>query len=137
MLRFLDQVPQLALNKWCVLALLKHSDATITQLVGSHIPSGFSGPVLVDRHGLPGYSVAVWSATVTAPLADSTNKKFRYIDNLYQHGDVFHGNRALDDALGTLDNGSLAEILQKCRPGIEHAFGIIADPATARNPSWM
>jgi integrase len=85
----------------------------ITQLVGSHIPLGLSGPVLVDRHGLPRYWAAVWSAAVTGALADSTHiKKLRYIDNLYQYGDELLGYGALDDALGTLDDGSLAEILE-------------------------
>ncbi len=85
----------------------------ITQLAGSHIPLNLSGPVLVDRHGLPRYWAAVWSAAVTGALAGSTHiKKLRYIDNLYQHADELLGHGALDDALGTLDDGSLAEILE-------------------------
>ncbi|NHZ44147.1 hypothetical protein F1609_28855 [Massilia sp. CCM 8693] len=46
-------------------------------------------------------------------MADSTHiKKLRYIDNLYQHGDALRGHGALDDALGTLNDGDLAEILE-------------------------
>lgn len=85
----------------------------IAQLVGPHVPRGLSGPVLVDRHGLPRYWAAVWSAAVTGALADSTHiKKLRYIDNLYQHADQLLGYGALDDALGTLNDGDLAEILE-------------------------
>lgn len=85
----------------------------IAQLVGPHLPPGLSGPVLVDQHGLPRYWAAVWSAAVTGALADSTHiKKLRYIDNLYQHGDELRGYGALDDALGTLNDGDLAEILE-------------------------
>jgi integrase len=85
----------------------------ITQLVGPHVPPGLSGPVLIDPRGLPRYWAAVWSAAVTGALADSTHiKKLRYIDNLYQHGDELRGYGALDDALGTLNDGDLAEILE-------------------------
>lgn len=85
----------------------------ISQLVGPHVPQGLSGPVLVDQHGLPRYWAVVWSAAVTGALADSTHiKKLRYIDNLYQHGDELRGYGALDDALGTLNDGDLAEILE-------------------------
>jgi integrase len=85
----------------------------ITQLAGSHVPPVLSGPVLVDHHGLPRYWATVWSTAVTGAFADSTHiKKLRYIDNLYQHGDELLGYGALDDALGTLDDSSLAEILE-------------------------
>jgi integrase len=85
----------------------------ITQLVGPQVPPGLSGPVLVDRHGLPRYWAAVWSAAVTGALADSTHiKKLRYVDNLYQHADQLRGYGALDDALGTLNDVDLAEILE-------------------------
>jgi integrase len=85
----------------------------ITQLVGPHVPRGLSGPVLVDLHGLPRYWATVWSAAVTGALADATHiKKLRYIDNLYQHADQLRGYGALDDALGTLNDGDLAEILE-------------------------
>lgn len=85
----------------------------ISQLVGSQIPPSLSGPVLVDQHGLPRYWATVWSTAVTGALADSTHiKKLRYIDNLYQHADELLGYGALDDALGTLDDSSLAEILE-------------------------
>lgn len=85
----------------------------ISLLLGSHIPSSLSELVLVDRHGLPRYWTADWSAAVTGALADSTHiKKLRYIDNLCQHGDELRGYGALDDALGTLNDGDLAEILE-------------------------
>lgn len=85
----------------------------ITQLAGPFVPVGLSGPVLVDRHGLPRYWAAAWSVAVTGALADSTHmKKLRYIDNLYLHADQLLGFGALDDALGTLNDGNLAEILE-------------------------
>jgi integrase len=85
----------------------------ITQLGGPHVPLGLSGPILVDRHGLPRYWATVWSTAVAGALADSTHiKKLRYIDNLYQHADHLRGYGALDDALGTLSDGDLAAILE-------------------------
>lgn len=85
----------------------------LTQLSGSQIPLGLSGPVLVDQHGLPRYWAAVWSTAVTGALAESTHtKKLRYIENLYQHADELLGYGSLDDALGTLDDSSLAQILE-------------------------
>ena len=87
--------------------------AMITQLVGPQVPPSLSGPVLIDRHGLPRYWATVWSAAVTGALADSTHiKKLRYVDNLYQHADQLYGDGALDDALGTLNAVALAEILE-------------------------
>lgn len=85
----------------------------IINLSGLHLPSNLSGPVLVDRHGLPRYWAAVWSAATTGALADSTHtKKLRYIDSLYRHADELRGPGALDDALGTLSDGVLAELLE-------------------------
>ncbi|WP_175786659.1 site-specific integrase [Burkholderia anthina] len=80
---------------------------------GISVPPGLRGPILVDRYGLPRYWTAVWSTTSAAQLADSTHiKALRYIENLYQHADKLHGASSLDDALGTLDDEALAEILE-------------------------
>jgi len=85
----------------------------IIQLASPAIPPSLSGPVLLDDHGLPRYWAAVWSAAVAGDLAHSTHlKKLRYIDNLYRHGDELQGHGALDDALGTLSDGALAEVLE-------------------------
>jgi integrase len=86
--------------------MLKH-------LSGASVPSGLRGPVLVDQYGLPRYWAAVWSATSAAQLAESTHvKALRYIENLYQHADRLRGRLSLDDALGSLDDEALAEILE-------------------------
>jgi len=46
-------------------------------------------------------------------LADSTRlKKLRYLDNLYQHADELWGCGSLDDALASLDDGRLGQILE-------------------------
>jgi hypothetical protein len=85
----------------------------IINLVSSHSPPSLSGPVLVDSYGLPRYWAVVWSTAVTGALADSTHvKKLRYIDSLYRHADELRGPGALDNALGTLNDGLLAEILE-------------------------
>ncbi|MBB5371312.1 MULTISPECIES: site-specific integrase [unclassified Janthinobacterium] len=85
----------------------------LIQLADAHIPSSLSGPVLVDRHGLPRYWTVVWSAAVAGALADSTHiKKLRYIENLYQHADELCGHGSLDDALGTLNDCRLADMLE-------------------------
>ena len=85
----------------------------ITQLSDSLIPRSLSGPVLLDLHGLPRYWASVWSAASAGQLANSTHlKKLRYIGNLYQHADELYRHGALDDALGTLNDRALAEILE-------------------------
>lgn len=83
-----------------------------------HLPStpcahDLRGPVLVDAHGLPRYWALVWSTLSTAQLADSTLvKKLRCVESLYQHADDLRGSSSLDDALGTLDDEALSQILE-------------------------
>ena len=85
----------------------------LSQLSNSLVPASLSGPVLLDRHGLPRYWATVWSTASTGQLAASTHlKKLRYIDNLYAHAESLCGPGALDDALGSLDDATLAEILE-------------------------
>ena len=85
----------------------------ITQLSDPLIPPSLSGPVLLDQHGLPRYWASVWSTASIGHLAGSTHlKKLRSVGNLYKHADEIHGHGALDDALATLNDHSLAEILE-------------------------
>ena len=85
----------------------------LSQLSNSLVPASLSGPVLLDRHGLPRYWATVWSTASAGQLAASTHlKKLRYIDNLYAHAESLCGPGALDVALGSLDDATLAEILE-------------------------
>ncbi|SAL58586.1 Phage integrase [Caballeronia turbans] len=70
--------------------------------------------MLLDGIGLPRYWAAVWSTMLSSELAASTHtKKLRYLENLYQHAaGLGVGPNALDDALGTLDDEALADILE-------------------------
>jgi len=50
---------------------------------------------------------------VSSHLSESTHtKKLRYLESLYSHADRLLGNHSLDDALGTLDEAALAEIME-------------------------
>ncbi|RFP19564.1 tyrosine-type recombinase/integrase [Duganella sp. BJB475] len=85
----------------------------ILQLNDSQVPPNLRGPVLVDSKGLPRYWATVWSAATAGALADSTHlKKLRYVDNLYEHADGLRGYGALDDALASLDDAALGQILE-------------------------
>lgn len=85
----------------------------LVQLSDSLIPQSLSGPVLLDSHGLPRYWATVWSTASAGPLANSTHlKKLRHIGNLYQHADEIYGCGTLDNALGTLNDQVLAEVLE-------------------------
>lgn len=85
----------------------------LIQLSDIPVPRNLRGPILVDEYGLPRYWAAVWSAATASQLADSTHlKKLRHIENLYQHADQLLGRSALDDALGTLNDDTLAIILE-------------------------
>ncbi|SEK12423.1 site-specific integrase [Paraburkholderia diazotrophica] len=82
-------------------------------LDGPDVPLSLRGPVLVDDSGLPRYWAAVWSTMWSPRLAASTHaKKLRHLENLYQHAARIGSRYALDDALGTLDDQALAEILE-------------------------
>lgn len=85
----------------------------IIQLNDCQVPRSLRGPVLVDSKGLPRYWATVWSAATAGAIADSTHlKKLRYLDDLYQHADELRCFGALDDALGSLNDAALAEILE-------------------------
>lgn len=85
----------------------------IIQLDDSQIPQSLRGPILVDSKGLPRYWATVWSAVTTGALADSTHlKKLRYLDNLYLHADQLRSTGTLDDALTSVDDGALGQILE-------------------------
>jgi hypothetical protein len=78
------------------------------------VPPSLRGPMLLDGIGLPRYWAAVWSAMSSSKLAVSTHtRKLRYLENLYQHAaGLGVGPNALDDALGTLNDEALADILE-------------------------
>jgi integrase len=112
-LRFFDHVLHFKCDRWYFQVLLFTATVMIIQLSGPHVPDSLSGPLLVDEYGLPRYWAVVWSAALTGALAESTQiKKLRYIDNLYRHADELLGYAALDDALGTLNDSHLAQILE-------------------------
>lgn len=78
------------------------------------VPSSLRGALLVDDiQGLPRYWAGVWALMANHDLAASSQvKKLRYIENLYGHADRLFGSHALDDALGSLNDDVLAEILE-------------------------
>jgi integrase len=85
----------------------------IIQLNDCQVPRSLRGPVLIDASGLPRYWAAVWSTAAAGALADSSHlKKLRYLENLYQHADELRGCGALDDALASLDELALGQILE-------------------------
>jgi hypothetical protein len=82
---------------------------TDLQPVGSRC----SSRSVTDESGLPRYWSAIWSVASSGQLAASTHaKKLRYIEDLYAHADRLLGKHALDDALGSLNETALAEILE-------------------------
>ena len=52
-----------------------------------------------------------WFRPASLPTSTHT-KKLRYIDDLYSHADRLRGKHALDDALASLNEATLAEILE-------------------------
>ncbi|MGC1523909.1 MAG: hypothetical protein WA803_20385, partial [Steroidobacteraceae bacterium] len=83
------------------------------QIYNPMVPVALHGPFLTDQVGLPRYWSAIWSVVSSGQLAVSTHtKKLRYIEDLYSHADRLRGKHALDDALGTLNEATLAEILE-------------------------
>ncbi|MBR7745151.1 tyrosine-type recombinase/integrase [Undibacterium baiyunense] len=85
--------------------IIQNYDASFSQ--------SLTGPILIDASGLPRYWSAVWSTMCAGRLADSTHiKKLRYIENLYHFADISQGPGSLDDALGALDDRTLASILE-------------------------
>ena len=85
------------------------------QIYNALVPVALHGPLLTDQSGLPRYWSAIWSVVSSGQLAASTHtKKLRYIEDLYSHADRLLGQHALDDALGSLNERTLAEILESC-----------------------
>jgi len=85
----------------------------LIQLPSTLAAHDLRGPILIDPHGIPRYWATVWSTLSTAQVADSTHiKKLRCIESLYQHADDVLGTSSLDDALGTLDDDALTQILE-------------------------
>jgi integrase len=72
-----------------------------------------SGPVLVDRLGVPRYWAVVWGSFLQADLAPSTvGKRLSHLEAFYQHTDEALGCGRLDDALGQLDVDTLCSALE-------------------------
>lgn len=78
------------------------------------VPGPLRGALLVDcDHQLPRYWATVWALMANHDLAASSQvKKLRCIENLYGHADRMFGNHALDDALGSMNDVVLADILE-------------------------
>src|ERR1700684_3446879 len=83
------------------------------QIYNALVPIALHGPLLTDQSGLPRYWSTIWSAVSSGQLAASTHtKKLRYIEDLYAHADRLLGKHALDDALASLNETALAEIVE-------------------------
>lgn len=78
----------------------------------SELPT-MSGPVLVDRFGVPRYWSAVWASFLPADLAPSTiSQKLSRVEAFYQYVDESQGLGALDDALGAFDVDAICSALE-------------------------
>lgn len=85
----------------------------LSLLTDPRVPSPLRGPLLVDDRRLPRYWSNVWLLMSGADLASSSQiKRLRYVESLYAHADRLFGRNSLDDALGSLDDIRLAEILE-------------------------
>lgn len=86
----------------------------LRQLVDPVVPRPLRGVVLVDDvQRLPRYWASVWAFMANHDLAASSQvKKLRQIESLYVHADRLFGAHALDEALGTLNDPALGEILE-------------------------
>lgn len=86
----------------------------LLQLADPHVPRPLHGPLLIDSvHGLPRYWAAVWSLLEGSSLARSSlTKKLRQIESLYAHTDLAFGPSFLDDALGTVNDALLSDMLE-------------------------
>lgn len=86
----------------------------LLQLADPHVPHPLRGPLLIDSvHGLPRYWAAVWSLLEGSSLARSSlTKKLRQIESLYAHTDLVFGPSFLDNALGTVNDALLSDMLE-------------------------
>lgn len=64
--------------------------------------------------------------------ASSQIKKLRYIENLYGHADRQFGSHALDDALGSLNDAVIADILESWFISIRNQHSV----GTADESRW-
>lgn len=97
------------------MALLVMWELSLLSLVTNPlVPGPLRGALLVDGdHQLPRYWATVWALMANHDLAASSQvKKLRCIENLYGHADRMFGNHALDDALGSMNDVVLADILE-------------------------
>lgn len=86
----------------------------LLQLADPRVPHPLQGPLLIDSvHGLPRYWAAVWSLLEGSSLARSSlTKKLRQIESLYAHTDLVFGPSFLDNALGTVNDALLSDMLE-------------------------
>ncbi len=98
------------------------------QIYNPLVPVALHGPLLTDQSGLPRYWSTIWSVVSSGQLAASTHtKKLRYIEDLYAHADRLLGKHALDDALGSLNETALAEILESWFVSIRNRSTVTRD----------
>lgn len=77
------------------------------------LPARLQGPLLLDDQSVPRYWATVWSILTLNDAALSTQeKRLRYVEDLYRHADRQFGSGALDEALGSLSQHRLTEILE-------------------------
>lgn len=85
----------------------------LIQLSASCVPQSLRTVALTDRNHLPRYWATIWLAVAGAHWARSTQiTRLRYLDGLYEHAGRLFGANALDEALSTVDESKLADILE-------------------------
>src|ERR1700722_15936478 len=83
------------------------------QISAEAVPRSLRGVLLADSNHVPRYWVSVWLVVAASQWATSTQTmRLRYIENLYEHADRSFRANALDDALSSLDDAQLADILE-------------------------
>jgi len=85
----------------------------LSLLKDQQVPDSLRGALLTDDRSLPRYWASVWSLMTSSELAISSQiKRLRYVESLYVHADRTFGRNSLDDALGSLNDGLIADILE-------------------------
>lgn len=85
----------------------------LIRINSSRIPQPLHGIAQTDRYRCPRYWATIWLLVAGAHWARSTQTmRLRYIDSLYEHADRLFGVNALDDALSSADDDTLADILE-------------------------
>jgi len=83
------------------------------QISAEAVPRSLRGVLLADSNHVPRYWASVWLVVAASQWATSTQTmRLRYIENLYEHADRSFRANALDDALSSLDDAQLADILE-------------------------